>query len=75
VAVTFAEMGLLADDHRPSWYDPGRFWSGDDLALAEGFTLGGEIEVAVPAAAESSPDDEPAPDPAARRRRLRLLRR
>jgi hypothetical protein len=76
VAVTFAEMGLLADDHRPSWYDPGRFWSGDDLALVDGFSLGGEIEVAVPAAVEqASDDDEPGPDPAARRRRLRLLRR
>jgi hypothetical protein len=53
VAVTFTEMGLLADDHhRPSWYDPGRFWSGDDLDLAPGFALGGEIEVALPPVAE-----------------------
>jgi hypothetical protein len=51
VAVTFAEMGLLrADHHRPSWYDPGRFWSGDDLDLVPGFALGGEIEVALPVA-------------------------
>ena len=35
---------------RPSWYDPGRFWSGDDLDLAPGFPLGGEIEVVVPRA-------------------------
>lgn len=69
VAVTFAEMGLLADGHRPSWYDPGRFWSGDDLALADGFTLGGEIEVAVPPAAP------PAPLTAAPRRRRLHLRR
>jgi hypothetical protein len=48
VALTFVEMGLLPDDHRPSWYDPGRFWSGDDLDLAPGFALGGEIEVVVP---------------------------
>jgi hypothetical protein len=68
VAVTFNEMGLLADDHRPSWYDPGRFWSGDDLALADGFALGGEIEVVVPAA---SP---PPPVAAGRRKRLRLRR-
>ena len=53
MAVTFTEMGLLADDHhRPSWYDPGRFWSGDDLDLAPGFALGGEIEVALPPVAE-----------------------
>ncbi len=48
VAVTFVEMGLLRDDRRPSWYDPGRFWSGDDLDLVPGYTLGGEIEVVVP---------------------------
>jgi hypothetical protein len=43
-------MGLLADDRRPGWYDPGRFWSGDDLDLAEGFALGGEVEVVLPPA-------------------------
>jgi hypothetical protein len=48
VATTFEEMGLLAQHHRPNWYDPGRFWSGDDLHLAPGFSLGGEIEVALP---------------------------
>jgi len=49
VAVTFAEMGLLADGHRrPSWYDPGRFWSGDDLELAGGAALGDEIAVRLP---------------------------
>jgi hypothetical protein len=56
VALTFVEMGLLPDDRRPSWYDPGRFWSGDDLDLAPGFALGGEIEVVVPLA----PDPESA---------------
>ena len=61
VALTFVEMGLLPDDHRPSWYDPGRFWSGDDLDLAPGFALGGEIEVVVPLA--------PDPDSGAARRR------
>jgi hypothetical protein len=50
VAATYQAMGLLPDRHRPHWYDPGRFWSGDELPLAEGFTLGGEIDVAVPAA-------------------------
>lgn len=55
VAVTFAEMGLLAPDHRPSWYDPGRFWSGDELALTPGFALGGEIEVALPPVAAPRP--------------------
>jgi hypothetical protein len=50
VAVTYQEMGLLADDRRPGWYDPGRFWSGDGLELAPGFALGGEVEVVLPPA-------------------------
>jgi hypothetical protein len=50
VAVTYEEMGLLTDRRRPNWYDPGRFWSGDDLDLATGFHLGGEISVQIPKA-------------------------
>jgi hypothetical protein len=50
VALTYEEMGLLAEPRSPSWYDPGRFWSGDDLALTGGFRLGGEIEVTLPPA-------------------------
>ena len=46
-AVTYEEMGLLAEHRSPSWYDPGRFWSGDELDLAPGFHLGGEIVVAL----------------------------
>jgi hypothetical protein len=49
VAVTYEEMGLLAGHRRPHWYDPGRFWSGDRLDLRDGFTLGGEIAVRLPA--------------------------
>ncbi|ODU02833.1 MAG: hypothetical protein ABS81_16270 [Pseudonocardia sp. SCN 72-86] len=47
VAVTYEEMGLLDTEHRPNWYDPGRFWSGDRLPLLGGFRLGGEIAVTV----------------------------
>jgi hypothetical protein len=50
VAVTYEEMGLVAKARRANWYDPGRFWSGDDLDLADGFSLGGEITVRLPAA-------------------------
>ena len=33
VAITYERMGLL-DDRRPAnWYDPGSFWSGDELKL------------------------------------------
>jgi hypothetical protein len=45
VATTYQHMGLLPR-HRPvSWYDPGRFWSGDRLGLVPPFALGGEIAV------------------------------
>jgi hypothetical protein len=48
VAVTYEAMGLLPGGVRPNWYDPGRFWSGDDLELVAA-SLGGEIAVRVPA--------------------------
>ncbi|MFG3714660.1 hypothetical protein [Micromonospora sp. NPDC047730] len=48
VAVTYEAMGLLPAGRRPNWYDPGRFWSGDDLGLAGDARLGAEIEVRVP---------------------------
>ncbi|WP_219825756.1 hypothetical protein [Nonomuraea typhae] len=47
VAVTYEAMGLLAGGKRPNWYDPGRFWSGDDLDLLLGHRLGKEITVGV----------------------------
>src|SRR4051812_43262859 len=42
VAATYQAMGLLADDRAPNWYDPGRFWSGDELDLLLGAHLGDE---------------------------------
>ncbi|WP_432972702.1 hypothetical protein [Dactylosporangium sp. CA-233914] len=50
VAVTYEEMGLLAKKKRANWYDPGKFWSGDDLELTGGARLGEEIAVSLPAA-------------------------
>jgi hypothetical protein len=50
VAVTYDEMGLLPTGKRANWYDPGRFWSGDDLDLLHGATLGDEIAVTLPPA-------------------------
>lgn len=45
VAATYAAMGLL-DGRRPTnYYDPGMFWSGDDLRLEGGARLGREISV------------------------------
>ncbi|MEV0429152.1 hypothetical protein [Micromonospora sp. NPDC050495] len=48
VAVTYEAMALLPAGRRPNWYDPGRFWSGDDLDLTGGAQLGAEIEVRIP---------------------------
>ena len=50
VAVTYQAMGLLPARRPANWYDPGRFWSGDDLRLSAGARLGGEVAVQVPAA-------------------------
>ncbi len=49
VATTYQTMGLLAIDRPVNWYDPGRFWSGDDLRLETGRLLGEEIAVEVSA--------------------------
>jgi hypothetical protein len=48
VAATYQSMGLLSGERQPQWYDPGRFWSGDELELLAGARLGGEIAVQVP---------------------------
>ena len=45
VALTYQHMGLLPGDRPANWFDPGRFWSGDRLDLADGATLRAEIEV------------------------------
>ncbi|WP_133742059.1 hypothetical protein [Actinorugispora endophytica] len=50
VALTYEAMGLLPGGRTPNWYDPGRFWSGDDLSLLGGVRLGGEIPVRIPPA-------------------------
>jgi hypothetical protein len=60
LAVTYQAMGLLSEAHRPGWYDPGSFWSGDNLGLSAGFRLGGEIAVRIPAGDTGSPHP-PAP--------------
>ena len=45
VATTYQAMGLLPGRRPASWFDPGRFWSGDELELEPPFSLGGEIPV------------------------------
>jgi hypothetical protein len=45
VASTYQAMGLLPAHRHPHSYDPGSFWSGDDLELTGGAALGPEISV------------------------------
>ena len=49
LAATYQAMGLLPGNRHPGAYDPGSFWSGDNLGLSGGFKLGGEIAVQIPA--------------------------
>ena len=46
VATTYQHMGLLPQGRPASWYDPGRFWSGDRIELCPPFRLGDEVAVA-----------------------------
>lgn len=55
VARTYEAMGLLPAGRRASWYDPGRFWSGDRLPLTRDAWLSAEIAVAVPSWAALPP--------------------
>jgi hypothetical protein len=48
VATTYQHMGLLPSRRPASWYDPGRFWSGDRIELVPPFALTAEVAVAPP---------------------------
>jgi hypothetical protein len=45
VATTYQHMGLLPKRRPASWYDPGKFWSGDRIDLVAPFALSGEVPV------------------------------
>jgi hypothetical protein len=45
VAITYEEMGLLTTEKHYNWFDPGKFWSGDELPLTKGYQLSDEIAV------------------------------
>ena len=45
VATTYQHMGLLGGTRPASRYDPGRFWSGDRIALVAPYALAAEIAV------------------------------
>lgn len=45
VALTLQEMGILVDDRKAQWYDPGTFWSGEYLPLTDGWSYGVEVPV------------------------------
>jgi hypothetical protein len=48
VAATYQHMGLLPARRPASWYDPGRFWSGDRIELVPPFALTEEVAVLPP---------------------------
>ena len=48
VAATYQAMGLLGPERPTNYYDPGKFWSGDDLELRNGARLGREVAVRLP---------------------------
>ena len=50
VAATYQSMSLLPSDRDATWYDPGRFWSGDDLHLDSGYRLADEVAITIGAA-------------------------
>ncbi|WP_299052988.1 hypothetical protein [uncultured Nocardioides sp.] len=52
VAATYTAMGLLDGARPTNYYDPGRFWSGDELELV-GAELGWEVDVRVPPSGEA----------------------
>ena len=62
LAVTYQAMGLLPGGRQPGRYDPGSFWSGDNLGLSNGFRLGGEIGVQLPAGDTGMPSGSAAQD-------------
>jgi hypothetical protein len=45
VATTYQHMGLLPPRRPASWYDPGRFWSGDRIEHVAPFALSREVAV------------------------------
>jgi hypothetical protein len=45
VATSYQHMGLLPQRRPASWYDPGRFWSGDRLELVPPYALRDEVAV------------------------------
>ena len=60
VATTYQAMGLLDGERPTNWYDPGSFWSGDELDLTYGHRLGNEIRIEVPPPTSSGTFPHPA---------------
>jgi hypothetical protein len=48
LARTYQAMGVLGTERPSAFFDPGSFWSGDDLRLEPGWSLGPEISVQQP---------------------------
>ena len=66
VATCYIEMGILRDDRRATWYDPGKFWSGDYLPDLRRAGASARRSRSVADRAAPQPRGHPRPRPAAR---------
>ncbi len=48
VAMVLQDMGILHNDRKAHWFDPGTFWSGAYLPLKNGWTYGPELTIGKP---------------------------
>jgi hypothetical protein len=55
VAMSLQEMGIVKDDRKAHWFDPGTFWSGGYLPLTDGWRYGIEVPVGDPSVTRSAP--------------------
>ncbi|MCA0179383.1 MAG: hypothetical protein LCH77_07300 [Actinobacteria bacterium] len=55
VAKCLVDMGILLPEAPANWYDPGRFWSGDHLPMAPGWSYAGEVAISPDPVASRTP--------------------
>ncbi|MDO7867663.1 hypothetical protein [Nocardioides jiangxiensis] len=48
VAMVLQDMGILENDRKAHWYDPGTFWSGAYMPVRNGWSFGDEVLVGGP---------------------------
>lgn len=55
VATSLQQMGIVQDDRKAHWFDPGTFWSGGYLPLTDGWSYGEEVAVGGPPPRREAP--------------------